>query len=248
MQSVLVVDDDRHIAELLTLHLEREGFKVDQVHDGPSALERVTQERPDLVVLDLMLPGKNGLEVCQEVRRLDGPQPIILILTARVEEQDAVTGLEVGADDYVRKPFGIRELVSRVKALLRRAGRDTTAPPGPGGAPSTPAAPAKIVKQGPLVIDRARHAVTWNGKPITLTATEFNLLHHLASSPGLVLSREHLLRTVWGYHHDGYQRTVDSHITRVRRKLESAGAAPSLIATVHGVGYRFEAPTESAAS
>ena len=240
MQSVLVVDDDRHIAELLTLHLEREGFKVDQVHDGPSALERVTQERPDLVVLDLMLPGKNGLEVCQEVRRLDGPQPIILILTARVEEQDAVTGLEVGADDYVRKPFGIKELVSRVKALLRRSHRDAGT--------TSPSAAQKVVKQGSLTIDRARHQVSFNNQTITLTATEFNLLHHLASSPGLVLSREHLLRTVWGYHHDGYQRTVDSHITRVRRKLESAGAAPSLIATVHGVGYRFEAPTESAAS
>src|SRR5205807_2318394 len=152
MESVLVVDDDRHIADLIKLHLEREGYKVEVAHDGKSALEKAARDRPDLVVLDVMLPGKNGLEVCQEMRRWDGPQPIILILTA----------------------------------------------------------------------------------------TEFNLLHHLASSPGLVLSREHLLRTVWGYHHDGYQRTVDSHITRVRRKLESAGASPSLIATVHGVGYRFE--------
>src|SRR5207248_11375616 len=114
------------------------------------------------------------------------------------------------------------------------------APTTTGGAPGKEAPKPAVVKQGPLVIDRARHAVTYNGRAITLTATEFNLLHHLASSPGLVLSREHLLRTVWGYHHDGYQRTVDSHITRVRRKLESAGASPSLIATVHGVGYRFE--------
>ena len=237
MESVLVVDDDRHIAELISLHLEREGYKVGVVHDGLLALEKVKVERPDLVVLDVMLPGKSGLDVCQEIRRLEGPQPVILILTARVEEADAVTGLEVGADDYVRKPFAIKELVSRVKALLRRANRDYAA-----SAPSSTSAPAKLVKQGPLVIDRARHAVTYDGRPITLTATEFNLLHHLASSPGLVLSREHLLRTVWGYHHDGYQRTVDSHITRVRRKLESAGASPTLIVTVHGVGYRFEAP------
>ena len=233
MESVLVVDDDRHIAELLQLHLEREGFRVGVVHDGITAVERITEERPALVVLDVMLPGKNGLEVCQAVRRLEGPQPIVLILTARSEEADAVTGLEVGADDYVRKPFGIRELVSRVKALLRRSHRD-----------AQPAAMPAEVKHGPLAIDRSRHSVTWDGQPITLTATEFNLLHHLASSPGLVLSREHLLRTVWGYHHDGYQRTVDSHITRVRRKLESAGAAPTMIVTVHGVGYRFEPPAE----
>ena len=237
MESVLVVDDDRHIAELISLHLEREGYKVSVVHDGIQAFEKVKAERPELVVLDVMLPGKSGLEVCQEIRRLEGPQPVILILTARVEEADAVTGLEVGADDYVRKPFAIKELVSRVKALLRRASRDYSSTSA-----SKDAAPAKLIKQGPLQIDRARHAVTYNGRPITLTATEFNLLHHLASSPGLVLSREHLLRTVWGYHHDGYQRTVDSHITRVRRKLESAGAAPTLIVTVHGVGYRFEAP------
>src|SRR4051812_40949584 len=249
MDSVLVVDDDRHIADLIKLHLEREGYKVEVAHDGKTALDKALHDRPDLVVLDVMLPGRSGLEVCQEIRRFEGPQPIILILTARVEEADAVTGLEVGADDYVRKPFGIRELVSRVKALLRRVSRDaqtTTGGTGTTGAGGKdPQAAPKVVKQGPLVIDRARHSVTYNGKPITLTATEFNLLHHLASSPGLVLSREHLLRTVWGYHHDGYQRTVDSHITRVRRKLESAGASPSLIVTVHGVGYRFEAPAGS---
>ena len=234
MESVLVVDDDRHIADLLQLHLEREGFRVEVAHDGMVALEKVKQEHPALVILDVMLPGKSGLEVCQEIRRLDDPQPVILILTARAEEADAVTGLEVGADDYVRKPFGIKELVSRVKALLRRSHRDAGT--------TSPSTAQKVVKQGGLVIDRARHAVTFNEQTITLTATEFNLLHHLASNPGLVLSREHLLRTVWGYHHDGYQRTVDSHITRVRRKLESAGASPNLIVTVHGVGYRFEAP------
>ena len=234
MESVLVVDDDRHIADLLQLHLEREGFRVEVAHDGLVALEKVKQEHPALVILDVMLPGRSGLEVCQEIRRLEDPQPVILILTARSEEADAVTGLEVGADDYVRKPFGIKELVSRVKALLRRSHRDSGT--------TSPSAAQKIVKQGSLVIDRARHAVTYNDETITLTATEFNLLHHLASNPGLVLSREHLQRTVWGYHHDGYQRTVDSHITRVRRKLESAGASPSLIVTVHGVGYRFETP------
>lgn len=237
MESVLVVDDDRHIADLLQLHLEREGFRVDVANDGLVALEKVKRDRPSLVVLDVMLPGKSGLEVCQEIRQLEDPQPVILILTARVEEADAVTGLEVGADDYVRKPFGIKELVSRVKALLRRTHR--------GEGPATPAATQqaqKVVKQGSLTIDRARHSVTFDEQPITLTATEFNLLHHLASNPGLVLSREHLLRTVWGYHHDGYQRTVDSHITRVRRKLESAGASPAMIVTVHGVGYRFEPP------
>jgi DNA-binding response OmpR family regulator len=234
MESVLVVDDDRHIADLLQLHLEREGFRVDVAHDGVNALEKVRRDHPQLVVLDVMLPGKSGLDVCQEIRHLDEPQPVILILTARVEEADAVTGLEVGADDYVRKPFGIKELVSRCKALLRRSHRDVGATP--------PSSSQKVVKQGSLTIDRARHAVTFNNQPITLTATEFNLLHHLASNPGLVLSREHLLRTVWGYHHDGYQRTVDSHITRVRRKLESAGASPNMIVTVHGVGYRFEPP------
>jgi DNA-binding response OmpR family regulator len=232
MESVLVVDDDRHIAELLVLHLEREGFKVGVAYDGNTAIEKVAKDHPALVILDVMLPGKSGFEVCQAIRRGDGPQPIVLLLTARAEEADAVTGLEIGADDYVRKPFGIRELVSRVRALLRMARRDATQEQ------------PKVVKQGGLTIDRARHSVAFANKPITLTATEFNLLHHLASNPGIVLSREHLLRSVWGYSHDGYQRTVDSHITRVRRKLESAGAAPSLIATVHGVGYRFEGGPE----
>jgi DNA-binding response OmpR family regulator len=236
MESVLIVEDDRHIAELVELHLEREGFRVSVAHDGDVALDKITKEAPTLVVLDVMLPGKSGFDVCREVRQRplsDGPQPIILLLTARVQEADAVTGLEVGADDYVRKPFGIHELVSRIKALLRMSKRDTTVQPGPV---------ARTITRGPLVIDKSRHSVTYDGTAITLTATEFNLLHHLASNPGMVLSREHLLRTVWGYSHDGYQRTVDSHITRVRRKLEQAGAASTLIATVHGVGYRFEAP------
>jgi DNA-binding response OmpR family regulator len=238
METVLVVDDDRHIAELVVLHLEREGFRVVTAHDSERALALVQQERPSLVVLDVMLPGRSGFEVCQEVRRREGPQPIILLLTARAQEADVVTGLEAGADDYVRKPFGINELVSRVRALLRLSRRDTAA--------SLPSASApKTVSQGPLLIDRSRHAVAWNGRAISLTATEFNLLHHLASNPGMVLSREHLLRTVWGYHHDGYQRTVDSHITRVRKKLEGAGAASSLIVTVHGVGYRFDPPADS---
>jgi DNA-binding response OmpR family regulator len=230
MEHVLVVEDDRHIAELVELHLEREGFRVTTAADGIGALAVIEKDMPALVVLDVMLPGKSGFDVCREIRRREGQQPVIMVLTARVEEADAVTGLEVGADDYVRKPFGIHELVSRIKALLRLQRRD--------GASTA----QKTLTRGPLVIDRSRHAVTYNGKAITLTATEFNLLHHLASNPGMVLSREHLLRTVWGYQHDGYQRTVDSHITRVRKKLEQAGAANSLIATVHGVGYRFEAP------
>jgi DNA-binding response OmpR family regulator len=233
METVLIVDDDRHIAELVELHLEREGFRVSSAYDGPSALEKIARESPSLVVLDVMLPGKSGFDVCREIRQRppsEGPQPIILLLTARLAEADAVTGLEVGADDYVRKPFGIHELVSRIKALLRMAKRDAAGP-----------AP-KPLQRGALAIDKSRHTVSWEGNPVVLTATEFNLLHHLASNPGMVLSREHLLRTVWGYSHDGYQRTVDSHITRVRRKLEQAGAAPTLIATVHGVGYRFEPP------
>jgi DNA-binding response OmpR family regulator len=237
METVLVVDDDRHIADLVVLHLEREGFRVVTAYDANEAIAAVEKHRPDLVILDVMLPGKSGFEVCQDIRRRpvsEGPQPIILLLTARVQEADAVTGLEVGADDYVRKPFGMQELVSRARALLRLARRDT--------ATSLPSVSSKPLVQGPLSIDRSRHKVVWDGRAISLTATEFNLLHHLASNPGMVLSRDHLLRTVWGYHHDGYQRTVDSHITRVRKKLESAGASSTLIATVHGVGYRFDPP------
>jgi DNA-binding response OmpR family regulator len=237
METVLVVDDDRHIADLVVLHLEREGFRVFTAHDSERALALIAQERPSLVVLDVMLPGRSGFEVCQEVRRRDGPQPVILLLTARAQEADVVTGLEAGADDYVRKPFGINELISRVRALLRLSRRDAGA-----ALPAASSSPPKALNQGPLRIDRSRHSVAWNGRAISLTATEFNLLHHLASNPGMVLSREHLLRTVWGYHHDGYQRTVDSHITRVRKKLEGAGAAQSLIVTVHGVGYRFDPP------
>src|SRR5438552_2923838 len=142
MESILVVDDDRHIAELVVLHLEREGFRVTVAHDGQTALDRLAAERPSLVILDVMLPGMSGFDVCREIRSREGPQPIILLLTARVQEADAVTGLEVGADDYVRKPFGIHELVSRVRALLRLSRRDISAPIAAGGA----------LQKGPLSI------------------------------------------------------------------------------------------------
>ena len=218
---ICVIEDEEVIASAVAARLRAEGFAVEVAHDGPEGVALCDRVRPDLVVLDLMLPGLDGLEVCRLVQR-DRPVPV-LMLTARADESDLLVGLAVGADDYITKPFSPRELVARVRALLRRVERR----PAPAGE-------ALIV--GPLEIDRAARRVRVGGDEVHLTPTEFALLALLAARPGVVFSREQLLAEVWGWRDGSGQRTVDSHVRGLRRKLGS-----ELVRTVHGVGYALEA-------
>jgi DNA-binding response OmpR family regulator len=227
-RRILVVDDERTIAESIGVRLRAEGFAVDLAYDGPGAVNKFRLVQPDLVVLDIMLPGFDGLEVC---RRIQAERPVgVLMLTARGDETDLLVGLAVGADDYLTKPFSMRELAARVHALLRRAGR--TAEQGPG-----PHEPPILV--GDLKINRAERRVSRAGVEAHLTPTEFDLLVHLAQRPRTVLPRERLLADVWGWADATGTRTVDSHVKALRRKL---GA--DLIRTVHGVGYALDGPAE----
>jgi DNA-binding response OmpR family regulator len=198
-------------------------------HDGDEAVRALLVEPPALVILDLMVPGRSGLDVCREIRARLGPQPVVLMLTARIAEEDAVLGFDVGADDYVRKPFRVAELMARIGALLRRTAEH------PGAPPATSAA----AHRAGLAIDAAARRASVAGREVRLTPMEFDLLCHLARCPGQVLSRRQLLEEVWGYQHEGYARTIDTHVTRLRRKLAAAGLAGDPIATVHGRGYRF---------
>jgi len=226
-KRILVVDDDREIVRLLRAYLEQNGFQVLTAYDGERALQVLRSDRPDLVVLDLMLPDRDGWEVTRLVRgdpALAGTP--ILMLTARVEDHDKIAGLELGADDYVTKPFNPREVVARVRALLRRA----------QGEPALP----RLLQAGALTIDLDAHQVYIAGRPLALTPTEFSLLQVLAEQPGRALSRSQLIEKGLGYDYEGLERTVDSHIKNLRRKLEEAGAAPDLVETVFGVGYRLK--------
>lgn len=217
---MLVVEDERTIAESVATRLRAEGFTVEIAGDGPTAVDRFRTWRPDLVVLDVMLPGFDGLEVC---RRIQGDRPVpVLMLTARDDETDLLVGLAVGADDYLTKPFSMRELAARVHVLLRRVERAAAA------GPST-------LTVGDVEINQAERRVLRNGVEVHLTPTEFDLLVHLAGRPRAVLPREQLLADVWGWAEGGGTRTVDSHVKALRRKL---GA--DLIRTVHGVGYALE--------
>jgi DNA-binding response OmpR family regulator len=221
--SILVVEDEPTINQAVTDRLVAEGFTVFQAYDGPTAVETATKEQPDLVVLDVMLPGFDGYEVC---RRVQAERPVpVLMLTARDDETDILVGLGVGADDYLTKPFSLRELVARVRVLLRRVDRAKEL-----------AKPQGRIDIGRLGIDRARREVTVDGTAVHLTPTEFDLLVCLAEQPGTVLSREHLLQEVWDWP-DAATRTVDSHVKSLRGKL---GAA--FVRTVHGVGYALETP------
>src|SRR5438874_9373304 len=224
-QEVLVVEDEPDIRRLIVLHLERDGFRCRTASNGPEALREARAAVPDLIVLDLMLPELDGLEVCRQLRR-DGSTagvPIIM-LTAKSDEIDRVVGLELGADDYVAKPFSPKELVARVRAVLRRARPDPT---------------RGVYREGPIVLDPGRHTVMVRGAPVALTPKEFDLLQVLLEASGRVLSREHLLTRVWGYAHadEIESRTVDVHVRRLRAKLGDDGRR---IATVKSVGYRFE--------
>ncbi|MFF5404434.1 response regulator transcription factor [Streptomyces misionensis] len=219
---VLVVDDDPTVAEVVAGYLDRAGYAVDRADDGPSALGRALDHRPDLVVLDLMLPGMDGLEVCRRMRER-GPVPVIM-LTARGDEEDRVLGLEVGADDYVTKPFSPRELVLRVESVLRR---------------SRPAATGHRLAAAGLTLDPDARRATKNGRELALTLREFDLLAFFLGHPGRACSREDLMREVWGWDF-GDLSTVTVHVRRLRGKVEDDPARPRLIRTVWGVGYRFE--------
>jgi DNA-binding response OmpR family regulator len=222
--KILVVDDERKIVNLVRAYLERDGYEVVAAYDGKAAVAVCRREAPDLVVLDIMLPELDGWEVCRQIRRFSSV-PIIM-LTARDEDADKLVGLELGADDYVTKPFSPRVLVARVKAVLRRA-RDV---------PSE----SRMIRSGELVIDEERFLATCHGQPLSLTPTEFRVLAALASERGRVLSRAQLLDMALGESFDGYDRTVDAHIKNLRRKLAAAGGdSDCRIVTVHGVGYRL---------
>ncbi|MCC5037155.1 response regulator transcription factor [Streptomyces sp. WAC 00631] len=224
---VLVVDDDPTVAEVVTGYLERDGHVVDRAADGPSALARADARWPDLVVLDLMLPGMDGLAVCRGLRER-GPVPVIM-LTARGEEDDRILGLEVGADDYVTKPFSPRELALRVRSVLRRGTAGSVPPPG------------RALTHAGIGLDPAARRVVRNGTEVSLTVREFDLLAFLMRHPGQAFGREELMRAVWGWEF-GDLSTVTVHVRRLRGKIEADPAAPRLITTVWGVGYRFDAP------
>jgi two-component system alkaline phosphatase synthesis response regulator PhoP len=222
-QTILVVDDEARIVKLVRDYLERAGFDVLTASDGKTALQMARREQPDLIVLDLMLPGVDGLDVCRRLRRESGV-PIIM-LTARVEEADRVVGLELGADDYVTKPFSPRELVARVRATLRRASGEV--------------GPVTVLRAADLELDTAALTATVAGQPVDLTPTEFELLAALIRQPGRIFSRDQLLDAVHGVAFDGYDRSIDSHIKNLRRKLELDPRQPRYIQTVYGRGYRF---------
>jgi len=228
VQRILVVDDDKEIVRLLRAYLEQGGYQVLVAYDGEMALHLLRRERPDLVLLDLMLPDRDGWDVTRVVRGDPSlaAMPIIM-LTARVEDHDKIVGLEMGADDYVSKPFNPREVVARIRAVLRRA----------QGEPALP----RLLHAGQVVIDLDGHRVEVRGQPVKLTPTEFSLLQALAEHPGHALTRLELIEKGLGYSYDGLERTVDTHIKNLRRKIEQAGAEPDLVETVFGVGYRLAA-------
>jgi DNA-binding response OmpR family regulator len=225
MKSILVVDDERKIADLARDYLEHAGFAVRIAADGETALAAVRRDRPDLVVLDLGLPGLDGLDVTRAIRR-DSNLPVIM-LTARSDELDKLLGLELGADDYLTKPFSPRELVARVRAVLRRADGTRV-----GGAD-------ELVRAGDLTLDLARMRADLAGRTIELTATEFTLLLTLARQPGRIFTRSQLLDAVHGVAFESYERAIDTHIKNIRRKLEPDPRRPAHVLTVYGVGYRF---------
>jgi len=227
-KQILVVEDDAHIAELLQLHLRDEGYEVTHAADGDEGMRLLQRGYWDALVLDLMLPGVEGLEICKQARTMERYVPIIII-SARSSEVHRILGLELGADDYLAKPFSVLELVARIRALLRRTEallRDSRAQAG-------------ILTQGDLTLDPVARTVTLDGLGVELTPREFDLLYFFARHPERVFSRLELLNEVWGYQHEGYEHTVNTHINRLRAKLEANPSSPRRIATVWGRGYKF---------
>ncbi|HAK73825.1 MAG TPA: DNA-binding response regulator [Sporomusaceae bacterium] len=221
--TVLIIDDDSKLTQLVQTYFLKENFSTYIGHDGYQALQLVREKKPDIVILDLMLPGLNGWEVCRQIRK-ESDVPI-LMLTARDEENDRLVGLEMGADDYVTKPFSPREVVARAKAILRRTQKGSS---------------KEIqLKVGDLIIDRERHLVLVGAEPLDLTPTEFKIIELLAANRGRVFSRLHIVEQVQGYTFDGYERTIDAHIKNLRRKLAGHSCNPQLIQTVYGIGYKI---------
>jgi DNA-binding response OmpR family regulator len=229
MPHILVAEDQADIRDLLAMNLRGAGYQVAAVADGAAALASQTEQRSDLLILDLMMPALDGLEVCKALRARGHATPI-LMLTAKSTELDRVLGLELGADDYLTKPFSLAELLARVKALLRRAEMQRAAPD---------ASQPRLLRNGSLEIEPAKRSVRLGGAAVDFTALEFDLLLHFARHPGHVFSRAQLLDAVWGYSHDGYEHTVTTHINRLRNKLEADPMRPQIILTVRGAGYKM---------
>lgn len=228
---VLVVEDEESFVDALTIGLGREGFRVDVARDGVEAIERFNEREPDLVLLDLMLPRLSGIDVCREIRRTSSV-PIIMV-TAKASEIDTVVGLEVGADDYVHKPYRVRELIARMRAVLRRTGgRDVTSEPDSG-----------VLSVGDITLDPIRHRVIVRGDEVSLPLKEFELLELLLANVGHVLPRGLLIDRVWGHDYVGDTRTLDVHVKRLRSKIEPDPSAPTHITTIRGVGYRLDDPS-----
>lgn len=226
-ELIYVVEDEQHIQQLIKYNLETAGHKVSVFSDGESALESCETEHPDMCILDIMLPGMDGLEVCKKLRSNPPTKNIpIIILTAKGEEFDRVLGLELGADDYITKPFSVRELTARVKALFRRCHSSLNTD-------------ETVIKCGDIVIDCNRHEVTKKNTKVELPLKEYELLKLLAMNPGIVMSRELLLEKVWGFDYFGETRTVDVHIRYLRQKIEDDDSNPAYIETVRGIGYKF---------
>jgi DNA-binding response OmpR family regulator len=228
-KRILIIEDNTELSDILAMHLRDLHYEVDIEGDGKAGLATAEASPYDLIILDIMLPGIDGIEICRKLRSREDYIPIIM-LTSKSSELDRVLGLEIGADDYVTKPFSIPELLARVKAIFRRA--EQLRHP-------TDETDAGIIRAGDLVIDPEKRSVTLNDMPVDLTAKEFDLLFRFASNPGRVYSRTQLLDLVWGYGHDGYEHTVNSHINRLRTKIEADPAQPRYILTVWGVGYKF---------
>ena len=238
-RNILVVDDERTIREVVRRYLELEGFQVTEAETGPQALSKLQDSPPDLIVLDIMLPGVDGFTITRRLRKLSDPNPLrtdggipIILLTARSNEADRIQGLELGADDYVTKPFSPRELVARVKSVLRRASQPETESENP-------------LEYGGLRLDPRSRSVSVDGNSVSLTAKEFDLLWFLLRHPRQVFKREQLLNNVWGYEFYGDESTVTVHVRRLREKLEPNPSRPIYVQTVWGVGYKFEVPDES---
>lgn len=229
-RRILIIEDDPRIVELLLLHIREDGYLPEAAERGSEGLALLEEKNYLLLILDIMLPDISGIEICKNLRARGDKIPV-LMLTARGDELDKVLGLELGADDYMTKPFSIRELLARIKALIRRS--EELAPAA--GEPL----PERIMHRGELVLDTERRTVSVRDTPVELTAREFDLLRLFAQSPGKAYSREELLRRIWGYNFDGYQHTVNSHINRLRAKIEEDQANPRFIQTVWGFGYKF---------
>lgn len=227
-KRILVIEDNADLANLLALHLGDLSYQVELAEDGLEGLAKAESSHYDMIILDLMLPGIDGIEICRRLRRHELHVPV-LMLTAKSSEIDRVLGLEIGADDYVTKPFSISELLARVKAIFRRIEQHA----------KNPSEETEIIRFGSLIVDPEKRKVTLKEKIIDLTAKEFDLLLHFVLHPGRVFTRGQLLDSVWGYGHEGYEHTVNSHINRLRSKIEDDPAHPRYVITVWGVGYRF---------